>query len=186
MLCGRERLGPCRRCAVIGLSAYRLTCLCASVLPSCSVWCCDWMASQLYPFPNWVLDALHHSISPPLQRLVLRLDGWDQGSHYPHSHLVRVLGPINSLRCVFRCRYACHAAQQACKAARAAVYACRRCGVPLNAVYAPLASCKSADAHPTHELLTGARQMACWSAAACTGSPSGGQTGRETVSKLWL
>ncbi|KAI7844065.1 hypothetical protein COHA_002209 [Chlorella ohadii] len=32
------------------------------------------------------------------QRLVLRLDGWDQGSHYPHSHLVRVLGPINSLR----------------------------------------------------------------------------------------
>ncbi|PRW57734.1 DIS3-like exonuclease 1 [Chlorella sorokiniana] len=32
------------------------------------------------------------------QRLVLRLDGWDQGSHYPHGHLVRVLGPINSLR----------------------------------------------------------------------------------------
>ena len=34
-----------------------------------------------------------------MQRLVLRLDGWDQGSHYPHGHLVRVLGPINSLRC---------------------------------------------------------------------------------------
>lgn len=34
-----------------------------------------------------------------VQRLVLRLDGWDQSSHYPHGHLVRVLGPINSLRC---------------------------------------------------------------------------------------
>ena len=33
-----------------------------------------------------------------VQRLVLRLDGWEQGSHYPHGHLVRSLGPINSLR----------------------------------------------------------------------------------------
>ena len=32
-----------------------------------------------------------------LQRFVLRLDGWEQGSRYPHGHLVRSLGPINSL-----------------------------------------------------------------------------------------
>ncbi|KAL4433810.1 hypothetical protein ABPG75_000251 [Micractinium tetrahymenae] len=32
------------------------------------------------------------------QRLVLRLDGWELGSNYPHGHLVRSLGPINSLR----------------------------------------------------------------------------------------
>lgn len=32
------------------------------------------------------------------QRLVLRLDGWDQGSRYPHAHLLRALGPINSLK----------------------------------------------------------------------------------------
>ena len=32
------------------------------------------------------------------QRLVLRLDGWELGSRYPHGHLVRSLGPINSLK----------------------------------------------------------------------------------------
>ncbi|KAL4852980.1 DIS3-like exonuclease 1 [Chlorella vulgaris] len=32
------------------------------------------------------------------QRLVLRMDGWDRGSRYPHSHLVRSLGPIHSLK----------------------------------------------------------------------------------------
>eukprot|EP00887_Chlorella_sp_A99_P003744 scaffold7.g3744.t1 len=32
------------------------------------------------------------------QRLVLRLDGWERGSSYPHGHLVRVLGPLNDLR----------------------------------------------------------------------------------------
>jgi exoribonuclease R len=31
------------------------------------------------------------------QRFVLRLDGWERGSRYPHGHLVRLLGPINSL-----------------------------------------------------------------------------------------
>ncbi len=33
-------------------------------------------------------------------RLVLRVDGWDRGSNYPHAHLLRVLGPVNDLTCV--------------------------------------------------------------------------------------
>lgn len=39
-----------------------------------------------------------HLLPPPVQRLVLRMDGWDRGSRYPHSHLVRSLGPIHSLK----------------------------------------------------------------------------------------
>ncbi|GAB4819868.1 hypothetical protein N2152v2_006914 [Parachlorella kessleri] len=30
-------------------------------------------------------------------RLVVRVDGWDRGSNYPHGHLLRVLGPVNDL-----------------------------------------------------------------------------------------
>lgn len=32
------------------------------------------------------------------QRLVVRVDGWDPGSKYPHAHLLRVLGPAGDLR----------------------------------------------------------------------------------------
>lgn len=30
-------------------------------------------------------------------RLVVRIDGWERGSNYPHGHLLRVLGPVNDL-----------------------------------------------------------------------------------------
>ena len=58
---------------------------CPSCLPSC------------LPLLPALLPALLPLPLPFVQRLVLRLDGWEQGSRYPHGHLVRSLGPINSL-----------------------------------------------------------------------------------------
>lgn len=37
------------------------------------------------------------------QRFVVRCTGWDRSSMYPSAHVVRILGPINDLRCFTTC-----------------------------------------------------------------------------------
>lgn len=69
---------------------------CSTVGPLARSLCCG--AALLHAVcPPRRAHAPRPTHSRPSQRLVLRLDGWEQGSHYPHGHLVRSLGPINSL-----------------------------------------------------------------------------------------
>lgn len=140
------------------------------------------------PRPHTLHSALHSFAA--VQRLVLRLDGWELGSQYPHGHLVRALGPINSLR---RGPPPAGAAPSCPGLLRRPSLLLRlhwgqptrmplRCGL-LN-FYSCLVGCccliPSARCPPPTP--AGARQMACWSAAACTGSPSG--AGRRPCLRL--